>query len=269
MKKLTHEETIIYNEGERLIPGVTHDIAEFVRHRSSYMFFRKIIEKDLAKLSKKNVSIVDLGCGVGHGCAMMSKIKNSSILGVDSSSESLEYAKHRYAGKNIQYSREDLTVFVPNMAEHDYVVSRGVLEHVPNGINLALLSKWRMRLMFDVPYAEPSGRNLHHIIHDINEQTFAGIPDAELFYEDIDGNIYDVANKPSFPNLIMCVVSSPDLPDVGSFMKFPHHAYKTFDQRIVLIFQSISWNKAAQILNRILRLPIKAIKRIVRSFKSI
>jgi hypothetical protein len=137
----------------------------------------------------------------------------------------------------------------------------------PNG-NLAFLSKWRMRLIFDVPYAEPSGRNPHHIIHDINEQTFSGIPDAELFYEDFDGNIYDAANKPSAPNLIMCVVSSPDLPRVGSFMKFPYYAYKTFDQKIFLLLQSITWNNAVQTLKSVFRVPIKAVKSIVRSIKS-
>lgn len=31
-------EAVIYNEGERLIPYVTHDHDELVRHRSSYVF---------------------------------------------------------------------------------------------------------------------------------------------------------------------------------------------------------------------------------------
>ena len=44
MKDVSPLEAIIYNEGERLIPHVTHDHDEFVRHRSSYVFWRAIVD---------------------------------------------------------------------------------------------------------------------------------------------------------------------------------------------------------------------------------
>ena len=154
MKQFTPLEKAIYNAGERLIPGVTHDLAEVVRHRSSYVFFRKVIESDLAIIGEESklVQIVDLGCGVGHGCHTLLKMPNSHIVGVDNSPESLEYARCNYAGSNITYQLADLGEFIPAMPEYDYVTSRGVFEHVPNGLQLALSTKWRYRLLFDVQY---------------------------------------------------------------------------------------------------------------------
>ena len=40
---LSDLERRIFNDGECLIPGVTHDMAEVVRQRSFYNFIRKII----------------------------------------------------------------------------------------------------------------------------------------------------------------------------------------------------------------------------------
>ena len=53
MRDLRPLEAIIYNEGERLIPYVTHEQDEFVRHRSSYVFWRGIVELDLPRLREE------------------------------------------------------------------------------------------------------------------------------------------------------------------------------------------------------------------------
>jgi hypothetical protein len=46
------------------------------------------------------------------------------------------------------------------MPVFDYAVSRGVLEHMPDGLRLANGTRWRYRLLFDVPYDEPGEANL-------------------------------------------------------------------------------------------------------------
>ena len=153
---------------------------------------------------------------------------------MDNSLESIRYAQQHYARRNVTYRREDLVEFIPTMPEYNYVISRGVLEHVPDGLNLAFKSKWQIRLMFDVPYAEPAGRNPHHVINDIDERTFKGMPGVEFLYEDIYGNIYDANNKPEEPNLIMCVVSHPSLQPVSSFLKFPMPVYQSFAEKLIL-----------------------------------
>ena len=79
MPLLSDLETLIYNNGERLIPNVTHARDELVRHKSSYLFFYRIIKHDLnqKRNSNKVIRIVDLGCGVGHGCHMLAQLPNS------------------------------------------------------------------------------------------------------------------------------------------------------------------------------------------------
>ena len=51
--------------------------------------------------------------------------------------------------------------------------------------------------MFDVPYNEPAGRNPHHLIHEIREETFDPFENAELFFQDLDGSLYGRAARPA------------------------------------------------------------------------
>lgn len=217
MPQLSDLETLIYNNGERLIPNVTHARDELIRHKSSYLFFYKVIEQDLSQNRNNSnpVRIIDLGCGVGHGCHMLSRIPNSEIVGVDISEPSLEYARLHYSGSNISYQQANLEEYILAMPEFDYVVSRGALEHINNGINLVLSSKWTSRLIFDVPYNEPSGRNPHHVISQITEESFVNFPEAEIFYQDLGGVVYDINKKPPSPNMIICLCSRPDLPRIS------------------------------------------------------
>ena len=230
-KPLTPIENIIYNNGERLVFGKSHYIDEDIRHRSSYIFFKKIIENDLVYLKSGNmenkpISIIDLGCGVGHGCETLSDIENSIILGIDSCKEAIEYADNFYARNNISYDCLDLNQFIAAMPSYDYVVSRGVLEHIPNGLKLGLLSKWSKRLILSVPYNEPKNVNPHHVLSEIREEHFSDI-DTELFYEDLNGITYDKNIKHPKPNMIICVCTHPSLPKISDTrISFPIPAWK-------------------------------------------
>jgi SAM-dependent methyltransferase len=223
MSELTEQEKIIYNNGERLIPHVTHDYSELRRHRSSYLFFRLLIDMDINMgLPADPVRIVDLVCGVGHGCLILSALRNSEILGIDNSKESLEYAEQHYRGPNISYQMHDLDNFISAMPEFDYAVSRGVFEHIRDGLQLAFSTKWRYRLLFDVPYDEIPGLNPHHVLSRIKEEAFDGVPGLELFFQDLQGTIYDVRHKPPRPNMIICVRSCPGALPVGNMpLEFP------------------------------------------------
>ena len=230
-RRLSPIEEIIYNCGERLIPGITHDRQEYVRHRSSYEFFCRVIERDIAAAGNRGgdgpLEIIDLGCGVGHGCRRLARIRGSRVLGVDVSSECIAYAEGHYGGRGISYRREDLARYIPRMPAYDYAVSRGVFEHIPGGLALAVSVNWRRRLMFDVPYDEPAGPNPHHVLTRIREEDFAGFPGAELFYQDLEGAIYDRGSKPPKPNMILCVCSKPGLPPVGrGDIPFPLSAWR-------------------------------------------
>ena len=86
-------EAKLYNNGERLVPYVSHNDDELVRHRSSYVFFYNTIEHDQKIVKEEDISIVDLGFGSGWGSAILSGIKKSKIVGVDIGQECKIYAE--------------------------------------------------------------------------------------------------------------------------------------------------------------------------------
>jgi SAM-dependent methyltransferase len=215
------------NDGERLVPRAPFGVAELVRHRSSYLFFKSVIEADMAREPKgSTVSVVDLACGVGHGCATIAELPRTRVLGVDRSAAAIAYARQTYGRPNVEYDVADLWEYVTRIPVFEYVVSRGSLEHVPRGIELAASIRPRRRLMFDVPYAEPRGANPHHCIHDIREDAFVGFRNVEIFYEDLWGVVYDETRRPRRPNLIMCISSSDGVPPVRESLSFPVRAWR-------------------------------------------
>lgn len=222
MPRMSPNEQVIYNEGERLIPGVTHDHMEVRRHFSSYLFFRAAIDLDLRRgVVQPPLRIVDLGCGVGHGCATLSDLDGVRITGVDNSAESLEYAREHYHRANIDWLQRNLTEFIGEMPSYEYVVSRGVIEHIPDGIRLVHGSRWSRRLMFDVPYDEPQGRNPHHVITQIREEAFDVFDNVEPFFQDLTGRMYARGQKPARPNMIMCCCRASGLPELTQHLPSP------------------------------------------------
>ena len=205
MINLTETEKRIFNGGERLIPRITHNDEERKRHYESYAFFLEQIKKDLPT---RSVSILDLGCGVGWGCSLLSTIPNSSVVGIDNSFETIEYAKKNYPSTNIEYRVADLTTFISIMNKYDYVVSRGVFEHLANGLELVSQVKFIRGFYMDVPYNEKPG-NKHHLLTGLTEKDFKGSRNVKFFYEDMNGTITPkIVEK---PNMLMCVYSKRNL----------------------------------------------------------
>lgn len=216
-------QTLMYNEGERLVPYVSHDETELVRHRSSYAFFHRVISADLSRgmfARAEPITIADLGFGTGYGCALLSSLPGSHTTGVDISQECKDFADQYYCRDNVDYVIEDLTTFIPRMPSFKYVVSRGVLEHVPGGVELIAQIKYGLRALIDVPYDETPG-NQHHVLTGIRECNFDQLINKEIFYEDLEGNIFDLSRKPPKPNLILVVLSVPNLPRVSEMFEFP------------------------------------------------
>jgi len=74
---LSRFQDVLYNEGERMLPGITHSMDEMVRHRSSYEFFIAAIEADRrlqGEPQDREITIIDLGFGTGHGCRELARI---------------------------------------------------------------------------------------------------------------------------------------------------------------------------------------------------
>lgn len=222
MRPMNAFETVIYNEGERLIPWVTHSVDELVRHRSSYEFFKAVIEQDLkARPQKTKVTIVDLGFGTGHGCKLLSEIPGAEVTGIDNSADCKAFAERHYAAPNITYRVGDIPAFLKSGESFDYIVSRGVIEHVPDGIRECANATFAMRLMFDVPYREPAGVNQHHCLSDITEKDFAPFAGCELLFEENSGTIYYAPAKEPWPNMILCALSREGLKPLKTMFSYP------------------------------------------------
>jgi SAM-dependent methyltransferase len=233
VNKLNGLETAIYNDGERLIPGKTHDPDELVRHMSAYVFFKNVIEQDIRNGEKTDrpVRIVDLGCGVGYGCRLLSDLANVEIHGVDLSAESLQYAAIHYAAPNVIFKQADLSAFIPQMPTFDYALSRGVFEHLTDGLTLLRRVKWERRFLFDVPYREPEGRNRHHVLVNLSEADLMALENAEIFLEDFAGRIHHVGVKCDCPN-VLCALRKPQLRPLSDCFKFPTDSWHPSGMRV-------------------------------------
>ncbi len=218
----------IYNAGERLVPGETHGRDEVVRHKSSYQLFRDVIEADILRdpsMLESGITILDIGCGTGHGTFMLGEILGAQIVGIDPSIESVQYAQCNYGAKNIQYVNGDAESFVRDSHPFDYVVSRHALEHVVDGLNFALKVHCRKRLMVNVPFNEADG-NIHHLVHWIKEEHFEAYPNKEFFYEGLDGVTELTRAEENPPNSILCISSALELKPVRELFEFPIAAWK-------------------------------------------
>lgn len=212
---------LMYNEGERLVPYISHNEGELIRHRSSYAFFRSVIAADQASgVAGDKPTIVDLGSGTGYGCALLSSIPGAAITGVDIADACRVFAEQYYPRRNVDHVIEDLTTYIPSMPIFDYAVSRGVLERVPGGVALIGRISYGKRALVDVPYDEKPG-NEHHVLTGIVEKDFADLPRCEIFYEDLEGNIYREDQKPTKPNLILVALRAEGLPKLADMFEFP------------------------------------------------
>jgi SAM-dependent methyltransferase len=73
--------------------------------------------------------VLDAGCGVGYGSALLAEHARS-VVGVDRSAEAIEYARGRYAQSNLEFRTADLLELDEAAESFDTVTSFEVLEHV-------------------------------------------------------------------------------------------------------------------------------------------
>lgn len=232
---MTALEAGVYNQGERLVPGVSHSMIELVRHASSYELFRQIIEKHMQKNNIKTAHVLDLGCGAGWGSAYLARIEGVRVTGVDIGVEALEYAKTYHKTPKTNFFYADILEYVNYMPQYDYIISRNMVEHVPDGINLFKSLKWKEMLLVDVPYKEPEGANLYHLLHMVDESHFKDFENPFFMYQDLEGVVYKNTPDDVFINIMFIIcqhnptITLADFPDIVSAWK-PQHDYEHYDQ---------------------------------------
>lgn len=210
-----------YNEGERMMPIPSYGDDELVRHYSSHKFFRHIINQDVKKYKLKDLSMLDLGFGTGYASFLYSKIDAvSNIHAIDVTDDGLGWAIENFNSKKIKYELVDAVACLSRKKTYDYIITRHVLEHIEDGLNIVKENKYAKRLCVNVPYNEGKG-NPFHILTGIVENSFPEYKNVEFFYEDLEGNTYDKKPKGIYINSIVFIASKDDVPPVKSYFKFP------------------------------------------------
>ena len=266
---LIHEK--LYNEGERLIPFVSHDVLELQRHYSSYVFFKDTILKDIQskECNSERVTILELGFGVGHGTKMLAEIPGAHVTAIDNSEDCRQYALKEYYAPNIDYRVEDIAAFLAQaQAPFDYIISRGVMEHVPDGVNIMRKANYKHRVMFDVPYNEKVEANDHHLVTRIKEEHFADFENAEFLYEDLKGMIFSSTQKPEAPNLIMCVCTAPGMKPIEQLFSYPVGPRVppfSYSRYFINNFCSASMKQKGRIVFNEVKKPLGKIRRSLRA----
>jgi ubiquinone/menaquinone biosynthesis C-methylase UbiE len=106
--------------GERFIPGRTLSAWTEAYHVSRYRFALEFA---------KGKRVLDLGCGVGYGAALLAQVAKS-VLGGDVSQETLQFARKEYVASNLQFVQMDCRRLGLPANAFDLVVSFEVIEHV-------------------------------------------------------------------------------------------------------------------------------------------
>ena len=110
--------------GERIIPKENFCGPEtniYKEHVARYSFSSKYTN------GKK---VLDIACGVGYGCKILSKKGAKNVIGCDISMESINYAKEHYSGEGIKFQVKDIKKLDFLDEEFDCIVSFETLEHV-------------------------------------------------------------------------------------------------------------------------------------------
>ena len=107
--------------GERVVPGQV-DADLWQEHVSRYEFARRWI--------KPGAHVRDVGCGAGYGAAILAASGAERVLGLDISSEAVEWARAHYQASNLQFKQSDCTEMLDFNETFDLIVAFEVIEHL-------------------------------------------------------------------------------------------------------------------------------------------
>jgi SAM-dependent methyltransferase len=108
--------------GERIVPDDPEHQDLLNEHLARYV---------LAARYAFGRRVLDLGCGVGYGTSILAKKGAVEIVGVDNSTEAIQWARSNYSGENLTFVKGDATRTRKSWSGHfDLVVSFEVIEHL-------------------------------------------------------------------------------------------------------------------------------------------
>jgi SAM-dependent methyltransferase len=106
--------------GERVIPGQV-DIDLFNEHMARYAFAARLARGKRA---------LDAGCGAGYGSAELARAAASTVMGIDSAADAIEYARAHYQTPNLAFEQASCSALPFGDASFDLIVAFEVIEHL-------------------------------------------------------------------------------------------------------------------------------------------
>ena len=105
---------------ERVVPNIT----------ANFQFKESLARYEFAERSfKKNLKILDIGCGTGYGSAALGKKRE--VIGIDNNKDAINYAK-KYYSKKVEFLVADALKLPFKKNEFDGACSFEVIEHLKN-----------------------------------------------------------------------------------------------------------------------------------------
>ena len=107
---------------ERVLPNDDKTKFLFQEHSLRYLFASQFV---------KSKTVLDAACGTGYGASIMLDAGAKKVVGIDNSSEAIEYCKKNYKKNNLEFKTEDCEK--TNLDDiFDVVVSFETIEHLKN-----------------------------------------------------------------------------------------------------------------------------------------
>ena len=110
----------------------------------------------LKKLSWKNKSVLDVGCGTGLFSYLAAK-KGANVVGIDYSKEAILRAQTKYSHKNLSYKNIDIKNI--HNEKFDVIVSLGTLEHMDNPLQMLKIFKKHLTSKGKIIITSPNWTN--------------------------------------------------------------------------------------------------------------
>ena len=117
------KKNILEFTGERLIPKANVGQAFYYEHLVRYFF---------ASQFSKSKTVLDIACGTGYGCQIIStKGKAAKVVGIDISEEAIEFCNKYYKEDNINYLVDNAqTLKSQSSGTFDLIISFETIEHI-------------------------------------------------------------------------------------------------------------------------------------------
>ena len=110
---------------ERVLPNDERTKFLFQEHAIRYLF---------ASQFTASKTVLDAACGSGYGSAILSESGAQKVVGIDNSSEAIEYCEKNYKKENLEFKKDDCEKITLD-ASFDVVVSFETIEHLKNQDN--------------------------------------------------------------------------------------------------------------------------------------